>query len=71
MGLEFKHSLGQSRGIGLTRAMQLYGLERTGRIHSGEQDAIDTALLWAEMARRRRAELLHLLQEDDAPATHP
>jgi hypothetical protein len=51
--------------------MQLYGLERTGRIHSGEQDAIDTALLWAEMARRRRAELLHLLQEDDAPATRP
>lgn len=71
MGLEFKHSLGQSRGIGLTRAMQLYGLERTGRIHSGEQDAIDTALLWAEMSRRRRAELLHLLQEDDAPAIHP
>jgi Inhibitor of the KinA pathway to sporulation, predicted exonuclease len=66
MGLEFKHSLGQSRSIGLTRAMQLYGLERTGRIHSGEGDAIDTALLWAEMARRRRAELLHLLQDDAA-----
>lgn len=67
MGLEFKHSLGQSRGIGLTKAMQLYGLERMGRIHSGEQDAIDTALLWAEMSRRRRAELLHLLHEYDAP----
>jgi inhibitor of KinA sporulation pathway (predicted exonuclease) len=67
MGLEFKHSLGQSKGIGLTKAMQLYGLERTGRIHSGEQDAVDTALLWAEMARRRRAELLHLLEVDSAP----
>lgn len=67
MGLEFKHSLGQSKGIGLTKAMRLYGLERTGRIHSGEQDAVDTALLWAEMARRRRAELLHLLEEDSLP----
>lgn len=61
MGLDFKHSLGQSGGIGLTRAMELYGIERTGRIHSGEQDAVDTALLWAEMARRRREELAHLL----------
>jgi inhibitor of KinA sporulation pathway (predicted exonuclease) len=66
MGLEFKHSLGLSRSIGLTRAMQLYGLERTGRIHSGEQDAVDTALLWAEMSRRRRAEILHLLQHEGA-----
>lgn len=58
MGLDFRNSLGSSGGIGLTRAMALFGLERTGRVHSGEQDAIDTALLWAEMARRRRRDLL-------------
>lgn len=66
MGLDFKHSLGQSRGVGLTKAMELYGLERTGRIHSGEQDAIDTAHLWAEMARRRREELAHLLDRSES-----
>ncbi|NTF17567.1 exonuclease domain-containing protein [Agrobacterium rubi] len=71
MGLDFKHSLGMSRGIGLTRAMELYGLERTGRIHSGEQDAVDTALLWAEMARRRRDELAYMLDRLSAPSPLP
>jgi len=68
MGLDFKHSLGLSGGMGLTAAMRLYGLERTGRIHSGEQDAIDLAMLWAEMARRRRQELVPAVLPDSYPS---
>ena len=56
-GLEMKHSLGMSGGLGLTAAMNLYGLERSGNVHCGRDDAADTARLWAEVARRRRAEL--------------
>lgn len=56
-GLEFKHSLGLSGGVGLTSAMNLYGLVRSGRVHSGRDDAADTARLWAEIARRRRREI--------------
>lgn len=71
MGLDFRNSLGSSGGIGLTTAMALFGLERTGRIHSGEQDAVDTALLWAEMARRRRCDLLLSAEPDDGFVQSP
>lgn len=67
MGLDFKLALGSSQSIGLTDAMAMVGLERSGRIHSGENDAVQTALLWAELARRRRLDLVPHL--DAAPCS--
>lgn len=67
MGLEFKLSLGFSQSVSLTDAMAMAGLERSGRIHSGENDAVQTALLWAEMARRLRLDLRPELLSDISP----
>jgi inhibitor of KinA sporulation pathway (predicted exonuclease) len=66
MGMYFSLSLGLGRAIGLTEAMELFGLERSGRVHSGIDDAVDTARLWAAMAARTRGMLLSPLREEDS-----
>jgi inhibitor of KinA sporulation pathway (predicted exonuclease) len=66
LGMYFSMTMGLGRAVGLTEAMELHGLERSGRIHSGVDDAIDTARLWAEMARRSRAMLLTPVFEEDS-----
>lgn len=45
-GQAFSFMMGSSSSIGLTSAMKLIGLERVGKMHTGEGDAIDTARLW-------------------------
>lgn len=65
LGLYVSLTLGLGRSVGLTEAMALHGMERSGRIHSGVDDAVDTARLWAEIARRSRDILLTPTPEED------
>lgn len=57
LGLQFGLMLGSSGGIGLEDAIGLLGVERHGNAHSGEGDAVTTAIAWIAMAREARARL--------------
>jgi inhibitor of KinA sporulation pathway (predicted exonuclease) len=54
LGTLFSLAAGRKRGIGQTEAMEAFGLTRTGRIHSGEADAIALAELWMAAAAAAR-----------------
>lgn len=65
LGLYFSLSLGIGRSVGLTEAMEMYGIERLGRVHSGVDDAVQTARLWAAQAARARDLLLGVSTEEE------
>lgn len=66
LGLFFSLALGLGRAVGLTEAMEMYGLARSGRVHSGVDDAVDTARLWAAHASRMRDLLVPPPPEEDS-----
>lgn len=66
LGMFFSMAMGLGRAVGLTEAMHLHDLDRSGRIHSGVDDAVDTARLWIEMSRRCREMLLSAAPEEDS-----
>jgi len=63
IGLQFGLMLGESRGVGLGEAAEMLGIERSGRAHSGEGDAVTTARAWIAQAAALRERL--------APAGEP
>lgn len=46
LGQQFTFMTGSHSAVGLSKAMESLGLERSGRIHSGVDDALDTARTW-------------------------
>lgn len=53
-GLQFGLMLGEGREIGLDEAVALLGVERFGKTHSGEGDAVTAARTWIATAERMR-----------------
>jgi len=53
--------------VGLSRAVELLGVDRQGQAHSGEGDAVTTAHAWIAMAREMRARLAPRPPEDAGP----
>ena len=58
IGFHFGLMIGAGEAVGLTRAMLMLGLERNGRVHSGENDAVAAAQAWIALARRVRTNLM-------------
>lgn len=58
VGFQFGALLGADRGIGLSEAMGMIGVERRGRLHSGVDDAIALADLWIASAANVRNSLV-------------
>lgn len=50
--------IGEDRRVGLYEALQLLGVDETGRRHSGLDDARNTMLAYIEIGRRLRADLV-------------
>lgn len=57
VGFQFSTMLGAGRAIGLSEAMEIVGVERRGRVHSGMHDAEALADLWIAIATRTRQTL--------------
>ena len=57
IGLQFGLMLGGSKGVGLSRTIELLRVERHGLAHSGEGDAVTTAHAWIAMASKMRGRL--------------
>lgn len=51
LGQQFTFMAGANSAIGLTKAMRMMGLEREGRVHSGVDDALDTARAWIALTK--------------------
>lgn len=62
IGMQFTLMSGSPSAVGLSEAMSLLGEERQGRVHSGEDDAVEAARAWIAMARTLRG-LLRPAQE--------
>lgn len=57
IGQQFSMMVGATSSIGLNKAFEMMGIERTGAAHTAAGDAEDTACLWVHLTQRIRTEL--------------
>jgi inhibitor of KinA sporulation pathway (predicted exonuclease) len=57
IGFQFSVLTGANGAVGMTAAMEMFGIAHSGRVHSGRDDAVALAELWTHMARELRGAL--------------